>query len=101
MEFIGAGHETTANTLSWALLVLAQNHAIQDKLRAEIRQLLTRNNDPSYTDVEKLPYLDNFIKEVLRVYPPGTEPNSSTRFAFLSADACKQTYYSAKPRQIS
>lgn len=51
--------------------MLAQDHAIQDKLRAEIAQLLAHDADPSYAEVEKLPYLDNFLKEVLRVYPPG------------------------------
>lgn len=71
LEFMAAGHETSANILSWSILVLARNHEIQEKLRAEIRGLVSRETDPSYVEIEKLRYLDNLIKEVLRVYPPG------------------------------
>lgn len=78
---MGAGHETSATTVSWALMVLAQDHAVQDKLRAEIGALLRKvrlgaqdddDEDLSFNEVDKLPYLDHFLKEVLRVYPPGT-----------------------------
>lgn len=77
---MGAGHETSATTVSWALMVLAQDHAVQDKLRAEIGALLHKvrleskhdDVDLPFNEVDKLPYLDHFLKEVLRVYPPGT-----------------------------
>lgn len=71
LQFIGAGHETSANMLSFCVMVMAENHMIQNKLRAEIQELLARSPDPSYTEVDKLPYLENFLKEVGRVYPPG------------------------------
>lgn len=68
---MAAGHDTSANILSWSLLIMAQNYDLQDTLRAEIMELVKRDPDPSYNEVDKLPYLDNFIKEALRVYSPG------------------------------
>lgn len=69
--FMAAGHETSATTVSWSLMVMAENPNIQQKLRAEIMALASQDRELSYTDIEKLSYLDNFIKEVMRVYPPG------------------------------
>ncbi|KAI1149903.1 cytochrome P450 3A5 [Nemania diffusa] len=65
-----AGHESTANTLSWALYVLSTRHEIQDQLRAEIRALLEISPKPTYEEITGLPYLHNFVREVLRVYSP-------------------------------
>ncbi|XDG02266.1 hypothetical protein ABKA04_001881 [Annulohypoxylon sp. FPYF3050] len=64
------GHESTATTLSWSLYVLATNHSIQDRLRSEINSLLEANPDPDYDSIFGLPYLHNFVREVLRVFPP-------------------------------
>ncbi|KAI0865106.1 cytochrome P450 3A5 [Xylaria cubensis] len=64
------GHETTANTLSWALYALSTRHPVQHKLRTEIRALLERNPTPTYDEINGLPYLHNVVREVLRVYSP-------------------------------
>lgn len=74
LQFIGAGHETSANVMSFCVMVMATHHAIQDKLRAEVQALLSRSPDPSCTEIDKLTYLENFLKEVMRVYPPGKYP---------------------------
>jgi len=66
-----AGHETTSNTLSFALWELAKNHAIQDKLRAEI-QLYSQNylGEPiPVTEYDGMEYTVAFIKEVFRFHP--------------------------------
>ncbi|KAF5375503.1 hypothetical protein D9615_009187 [Tricholomella constricta] len=69
-----AGHETTANTLSWMLLELARHPDIQTKLRDEIasmqRTLQTRG-DSNYTasDLDSMPYLNAVLKETLRFHP--------------------------------
>ncbi|KAG6835177.1 hypothetical protein H0H93_004249, partial [Arthromyces matolae] len=69
-----AGHETTANTLSWALLELATRPDIQAKLREEIenvqRTYLSRG-DSHYTpaDLDSMPYLNAVLKETLRFHP--------------------------------
>lgn len=68
---MAAGHDTSANVLSWSLLVMAQRKDIQDLVRAEIAGLFSKKEDPSYPEIDSLPYLDNFIKETLRHYSPG------------------------------
>jgi hypothetical protein len=61
---MAAGHETTANTLSWALFELTRHPDIQDKLRAEIREKITEkgNNVFSERDFESMPYLTAVVK---------------------------------------
>ncbi|CAJ2513250.1 Uu.00g013690.m01.CDS01 [Anthostomella pinea] len=69
LEFMAAGHDTSANMLSWSLYVLATNQDIQEKLRNEVKTL---PDSPSYTELDKLSYLENFCKEILRLYSPST-----------------------------
>ncbi|KAH6646939.1 cytochrome P450 [Truncatella angustata] len=69
LEFMAAGHDTSANMLSWSCLIMATNHDIQDKLREEIRGLPINS---TFAEIDKLPYLENFVKESLRVYSPAT-----------------------------
>ncbi|KAF2183834.1 cytochrome P450 [Zopfia rhizophila CBS 207.26] len=72
LNFFAAGHETTAGALTWALLTLCLHPTIQFRLRAEINTQIPHSNPPSYTDLESLRYMTNFIKEVLRCYSPST-----------------------------
>ncbi|KAJ7174633.1 cytochrome P450 [Mycena filopes] len=60
------GFETTATSLSWVLVELAQNPAIQRKLRHE---LLKAGNLP-YPALAKLPFLHAVVNETLRLHPP-------------------------------
>ncbi|KAI1106347.1 cytochrome P450 [Jackrogersella minutella] len=69
LEFMAAGHDTSANMLSWSLYVMALDQDMQDKLRAELN---TISSNPTYNELDRLPYLENFSKEVLRVYSPST-----------------------------
>ncbi|KAF8838205.1 cytochrome P450 [Paxillus ammoniavirescens] len=63
-----AGYETTSVSLTWALIQLAQNPAVQTKLREE---LLLIGGDPTYEQLtSSLPYLDAVVHETLRVHPP-------------------------------
>ncbi|PBK76286.1 cytochrome P450 [Armillaria solidipes] len=69
-----AGHETTANTLSWTFLELARHPEVQDQLRAEIREkervIFTRGDTEfSVQDLDSMPYLTAVVKEVLRFNP--------------------------------
>ncbi|CAK5281924.1 unnamed protein product [Mycena citricolor] len=71
---IMAGHETTASTFSWAVLELARRPDIQARLRAEIRSMerVVRTHEArefNSSDIEKMPYLEAFVKEVLRFHP--------------------------------
>lgn len=57
--FFAAGFETSASTISHALLELAQNQDIQDRLRKEIKESLKANNHSvTYDSVKEMKYLD-------------------------------------------
>jgi cytochrome P450 len=64
-----AGHETTACLLSWTWYVLANRGDIQGKLLDELARERTSARSPA-TLVERLPYMQNVLNEVLRMYPP-------------------------------
>ncbi|MCS6834850.1 MAG: cytochrome P450 [Anaerolineae bacterium] len=64
-----AGHETTANTLNWTWLALAQNPDVEAKLHQELDRVLS-GRLPSLADLRYLPYAEMVIKEALRLYPP-------------------------------
>ncbi|KAF8645774.1 hypothetical protein AX16_007583 [Volvariella volvacea WC 439] len=69
-----AGHETTANTLSWTLLELCRHPEVQTKLRQEIRDMertIQQSSALTFTsaDYDSMPYLTAVLKEVLRYHP--------------------------------
>ncbi|KAM5545857.1 hypothetical protein V8D89_000895 [Ganoderma adspersum] len=71
--FILAGMDTTSNTLSRILNLLAKNPAVQERLRAEIVEAQGgpgSDSDIPYDDLIKLPYLDAVCRETLRLYAP-------------------------------
>jgi len=64
-----AGHETTANALTFILTLLAQNKTVLNKLEAEVDQVSSTTND-ALQSISNLSYLTNCINESLRLYPP-------------------------------
>lgn len=62
---LAAGHETTANTLLWAVYLLSTHAEVMEKLTAEI----VNCTDNDIGSIMKLPYLDATLKEVLRLHP--------------------------------
>ena len=80
LNFMSAGHETSATTLTWAVHVLSTHPAIQKRLRDEI-MTLPAGADPDFAEIEGLRYLNNFCREVLRVYAPGRSLPRSFRGA--------------------
>jgi len=72
MNFLVAGHETVAVSMTWAVYALCQHPHVQTKLRAEIRAQLPSPagfSDVSSTDIDKMPYLNAVCNEVFRFYP--------------------------------
>jgi cytochrome P450 len=64
-----AGHETTANALSFALWLLATHPETQDQLHAEAASVL--NSRPAIgADYPRLPLANAVFAEAMRVYPP-------------------------------
>jgi cytochrome P450 len=66
--FYLAGHETTANALTWTLFLLAAQPALQEELAEEARAALDASAEALLTD--QLPRLRLFLMESLRLYPP-------------------------------
>ncbi|KAI8620380.1 cytochrome P450 [Chytriomyces sp. MP71] len=67
MAFFFAGHETTANTLTFIALELSRNPAIQFKLKNEIKTLVAKLTTPIMIEnLADLKYLDNVVKEAQR-----------------------------------
>jgi cytochrome P450 len=64
-----AGHETTANALSWTWMLLAQNPDVEAKLHAELDAVLA-GRAPSLEDLASLRYTGHVITESMRLYPP-------------------------------
>ncbi|XP_009612631.1 cytochrome P450 77A1 [Nicotiana tomentosiformis] len=69
-ETIGAGTDTSATALEWALLHLVMDQEIQEKLYKEIVDCVGKHGDISESDVEKMPYLGAIVKETFRRHPP-------------------------------
>jgi cytochrome P450 len=66
-----AGHETTACLLSWTWYVLSERRDVQAKMLAELADAGVQPGDSPAALVERLPYMQAVLKEVLRLYPPG------------------------------
>lgn len=64
-----AGHETTALTLTWALMLLGQHPQIEAALVDEIDAVLA-GRPPTRDDLSKLKFAEKVVMEVLRLYPP-------------------------------
>ncbi|KAI4372666.1 hypothetical protein MLD38_010869 [Melastoma candidum] len=64
-----AGHETTATTSSWCLMLLAANPEWQDRARAEVVELL-KDGQPDSSKIRGMKTLTMVIHETLRLYAP-------------------------------
>lgn len=69
LTIFSAGHETTANALSWAWYALAQQPEILARLQAELDSVL-QGRTPTIDDLPNLPYTQQVFNEVLRLHPP-------------------------------
>lgn len=74
MTFLGAGHETTATALQWAIYALCKNPDVQTRLREEIRTNLPpisveNPQSISAAAIDDLPYLHAVCNETFRFHP--------------------------------
>jgi cytochrome P450 len=69
MTLFLAGHDTTANALTWTWYLLAQNPKADAALGAELREVLG-DRAPTPADLPRLPYTEMVLKESMRLYPP-------------------------------
>lgn len=64
-----AGHETTANALSFIFYLLARHPEVATRAKAEVDRVLL-GRAPSLADLPNMPYIRALIEESLRLYPP-------------------------------
>ncbi len=69
ITFIGAGHETTANALSWTLYLLAEFPWAEERVAAEVGSVLG-DDAPTAENVQRLVYTRQVLEEAMRLYPP-------------------------------
>jgi cytochrome P450 len=69
MTLFLAGHETTANALTWAWYLLSQNPEVEARLHAEIDEVLG-GRLPAVADLPRLRYTEAVFAEAMRLYPP-------------------------------
>ena len=93
MTIFLAGHETTANALTWTFYLLSKNPIVETKLYEELCYVLGNGKDscsssssstsnitttskrrrlriPTIKDVPKLEYTEKVFRESMRLYPP-------------------------------
>ena len=77
-----AGHETTANALSFALYLLATHPEAQQQLHHEALAVLGPTRNPGAADYPSLPFATQVFAEAMRLYPP----------VWVTARSCVQSY---------
>lgn len=80
MTIFLAGHETTANALTWTFYLLSQHPTVEAILYDELCSVLGDSQDsssssskkriPTVEDVPKLEYTEKVFRESMRLYPP-------------------------------
>jgi cytochrome P450 len=88
-----AGHETTANALTWTWYLLSQHPAVEARLHAELLTALG-TRPPGADDLPALPYTRMVVAESMRLYPPAWILGRRTIDTFEAAG------YSIPPRSI-
>ncbi|XP_075213713.1 cytochrome P450 4C1-like [Lycorma delicatula] len=68
--FIFAGQSTTQLAINYCLYLLGRNPDIQEKAVAELKSIFGDSERvPNMDDIKKMRYLENCIKEALRLFP--------------------------------
>jgi cytochrome P450 len=70
VTFIGAGHETTANALTWAIYLLSQAPDIRRRVEEEVDGVLVGQGGSDPAHAERLVFTRAVLDEAMRLYPP-------------------------------
>jgi cytochrome P450 len=69
MTIFLAGHETTANALTWTWYLLSQSPDVERRLQAEVDRVL-EGRLPTVADIPALGLVERVVTESMRLYPP-------------------------------
>ncbi|PFH46829.1 hypothetical protein AMATHDRAFT_68991 [Amanita thiersii Skay4041] len=69
LNILLAGRDTTANTITYAVYMLAEHPHVLERLRKEILDVVGESRRPTYDDMKEMKYLRAVINETLRLYP--------------------------------
>jgi cytochrome P450 len=69
MTIFLAGHETTANALTWTWFLLSNHPEVERRLHQELDEVLG-SRTPGFSDVAQLRYTEMVLSESMRLYPP-------------------------------
>ncbi|HJT85701.1 MAG TPA: cytochrome P450 [Nitrososphaeraceae archaeon] len=70
MTIFLAGHETTANALTWTFYMLSEHPEIDSRHQKEINSIFDNKSKISFNDIQKLEYTTKVLTESMRLYPP-------------------------------
>jgi cytochrome P450 len=77
MTMVVAGHDTTTALLAWAWYMLGQHPDVYERARDEATAILGAPSDdlnsdapPTMDHLKQLTYIDQIVRETLRLYPP-------------------------------
>ncbi len=69
MTMYVAGHETSANALSWTWYLLTKHPDVYKKVKTEVQEVLG-NRRPELADLKAMQYTRQVMEESMRCYPP-------------------------------
>ena len=79
LTLLMAGHETTANALSWTMHLVGEHPAVAERLHAEVDAM---GHPPTSADLPSLTYTRAVVTEAIRMYPPAWMIGRSTEREF-------------------
>ncbi|KAF8632403.1 hypothetical protein AX17_004844 [Amanita inopinata Kibby_2008] len=69
LNILLAGRDTTTNTITYSLYMLAEHPKVLERLRKEVLEIVGESRRPTYDDMREMKYLRAVINETLRLYP--------------------------------
>ncbi|KEH26493.1 cytochrome P450 family 71 protein [Medicago truncatula] len=70
MDMFGAGGETSASTIDWAMVEMVRDPRIMKKAQDEVREVFKMKGRVDENCINELNYLKSVVKETLRLHPP-------------------------------